>query len=304
MLDLAALGSGAWRQLLVWSCLHPRASWLAAVLLGMACVSPWTLWELQAWWDVQEVLDQQAAQQRDLEQLQKSNAQQRGHMAATPALKASADGVSRLSEGAREQRLQLSAVSLGKPVHVLRTDHGELQHIPVSFVLQGAWTDWLVWVLRWPDVLPSTSLSRLDLKVHPDGTVAAHLSLALPQHLSSAWATSTPTDVAPHLSFAPWIAKELNRPRQPLEGFAREHLRYIGHVAQAGRMLAVVRVVEPGQTAQTQVHTVAVGAYLGQDFGRVEAMDAQELRVRELVRDASGTWQTRSVSLPFMETLP
>jgi hypothetical protein len=270
----------------------------------MACVSPWTLWELQAWWDVQELIDQQAAQQRDLEQTRKSNAQQRGHMAATPVLKASADGVSRLSEGAREQRLQLSAVSLGKPVHVLRTDRGELQHIPVSFVLQGAWTDWLVWISRWPDVLPSTSLSRLDLKVRPDGAVTAQLSLALPQHVDLVGTTSTPPEAAQHLNFAPWMAKELSRPRQPLEGFAREHLRYVGHMAQGEHTLAVVRVVEPGQSAQTQVHTVAVGAYLGQDFGRVEAMDAQELRVRELVRDASGTWQTRLVGLPFMETLP
>lgn len=304
MLDVAALLSGTWRQLLAWSCVNPRASWLAAVLLGMACVSPWTLWELQAWWGVQDALDQQAAQQHDLEQLEKSNADQRTSMAATPVLKPSPDGVNRLSEGAREKRLQLSAVSLGKPVQVLRTDSVELQQLPLSFALQGAWTDWLDWVSRWPDVLPSASLSRLDLQVRPDGTVAAQLSLLLPQHVSSAWATSAHPDAAPHLSFAPWMAKELSRPRQPLEGFAREHLRYIGHIAQAGRMLAVVRVVDPAQTAQTRVHTVAVGAYLGQDFGRVEAMDAQQLRVRELVRDASGTWQTRSVSLPFMETLP
>lgn len=304
MLDVSQLGSGAWRQLLAWTFVNPKASWLAAVLLGAACVSPWTVLTLQTWWDVQEALDQQAAQQHDLDLLEKSNAKQRSSMAVAPVLKVSPDGVTHLSEGVREQRLQLSAVSVGKPVHVLRTDSVELQQLPVSFALQGAWTDWLDWVSRWPDVLPSASLSVLDLKVRPDGAVSAQLSMALPQRLNSALSASPLPQAQQHPSFAPWMAMELSRPRQPLEGFAREHLRYIGHITQAGRMLAVVRVVEPGQTAQTQVHTVAVGAYLGQDFGRVEAMDAQQLRVRELVRDASGTWQTRWVSLPFMETLP
>lgn len=304
MLDASHLWVGAWRQLWAWRCANPRALWLAAVLLGAACVSPWTLLTLQTWGDVQEALGQQAAQQHDLEQLHKNNAQQQGGMAVTPGLNIASDGVTRLSESAREQRLQLSALSVGKSVRVPRTDNVAWQQLPVSFALHGAWTDWLTWVSRWPDALPGASLSLLDLKVRPDGTVAAQLSLTLPQPLSSVLPASTHPHAQQHPSFAPWMAKELNRPRQPLEGFAREHLRYIGHIAQAGRMLAVVRVVEPGQTSQTPLHTVAVGAYLGQDFGRVEAMDAQQLRVRELVRDASGTWQTRSVSLPFMETLP
>jgi len=304
MLDASHLWVGAWRQLWAWRCANPRALWLAAVLLGAACVSPWTLLTLQTWGDVQEALGQQAAQQHDLERLQKNNAQQQGGMAVTPGLNIASDGVTRLSESAREQRLQLSALSVGKSVRVPRTDNVAWQQLPVSFALHGAWTDWLTWVSRWPDALPGASLSLLDLKVRPDGTVAAQLSLTLPQPLSSVLPASTHPHAQQHPSFAPWMALELNRPRQPLEGFAREHLRYIGHIAQAGRMLAVVRVVEPGQTSHTPLHTVAVGEYLGQDFGRVEAMDAQQLRVRELVRDASGTWQTRSVSLPFMETLP
>ncbi len=304
MLEALQLWSGAWRQLWAWHCAHPKASWLAAVCLGAAWVSPWTVLTLQTWGDVQEARDQQAAQQHDLDQLAKNNAQQQDGMAVTPGFNVVPDGVTRLSEGAREQHLQLSALSVGKPVRVLRTNNVAWQQLPVTFALHGAWTDWLAWVSRWPDVLPGASLSVLDLKVRPDGAVSAQLSMALPQRLSATLSASPLPQAQQHPSFAPWMATELNRPRQPLEGFAREHLRYIGHIAQAGRMLAVVRVVEPGQTTQTQVHTVAVGAYLGQDFGRVEAMDAQQLRVRELVRDASGTWQTRSVSLPFMETLP
>ena len=47
------------------------------------------------------------------------------------------------------------------------------------------------------------------------------------------------------------------------------------------------------------VHQVRVGDYLGQDFGRVEAILPTALVLRELARDVSGQWSQRQVRLPL-----
>jgi Tfp pilus assembly protein PilP len=96
----------------------------------------------------------------------------------------------------------------------------------------------------------------------------------------------------------------MNRARQPLESVARELVHYSGHLEQAGRHLALLRVTRPEQAALAEFHTVAVGHYVGHDMGRIEAIEPQQLRLRELVRDANGAWRVRAVLIPFKEGWP
>ena len=328
MPDHMAALAGTWRQVVAWAFAHRQASWAAALLLGVALFMPWGVASLQTWLEVQEQLDQQGVDQRNLAALEATNADLRRTLSAAAALQA-LPGVSRLSEGAHQHGLQITGLTMGKPVRVLRTDSAELQQFPVSFKAQGTWADWSSWVSGWPQQMPSTHLNMLELVARPDGAVDVQVSVAVPQRVAlqaepapsaqpedlasssraaladaTAWAATQQQQAQQHPSFAPWMAQELNRPRQALEAFPREQLRYIGHLTQAGRSLALVRVMDPGQSALSQVHTVSVGAYLGQDFGRVEVVDAAQLQVRELVRDANGAWQTRRVTLPWMETRP
>jgi len=324
---LAAL-AGAWRQVVAWAFAHRKASWAVALLLGVACVMPWGMASLQTWLEVQAQWEQQGIDQRNLAGLEATNADLRRTLSAGAALE-TLPGMGRMTEGAHQQGLHITGLTMGKPVRVLRTDSAELQQLPVSFKAQGTWANWSSWVSGWPQQMPSAQLHMLELVARPDGSVDVQVSVAVPQRVAlqaepasapqpdglapsgeaaladvTAWAATQRQQAQQHPSFAPWMALELKRPRQALEAFPLAHLRYIGHLTQAGRSLALVRVMDPSQSALSQVYTVSVGTYLGQDFGRVEAVDLAQLQVRELVRDANGTWQTRRVSLPWTETRP
>jgi type IV pilus assembly protein PilP len=52
------------------------------------------------------------------------------------------------------------------------------------------------------------------------------------------------------------------------------------------------------------VHRVPVGSYLGQDFGKVLAVEPDQLVVQELALTPTGEWQTREVRLPLQLAVP
>jgi len=97
-----------------------------------------------------------------------------------------------------------------------------------------------------------------------------------------------------------WIAPELQRTRTHLEALPRERLRYVGRISQDGLHQALLRLIEPTSTAlHVPIYRVAVGDYVGQDFGRVQTIGTDQLTLRELVRNAQGVWQPREVTLPL-----
>ncbi len=57
-------------------------------------------------------------------------------------------------------------------------------------------------------------------------------------------------------------------------------------------------------TAMFSVHRVPVGGYLGQDFGKVLAVEPDQLVVQELALTPTGEWQTREVRLPLQLAVP
>jgi type IV pilus assembly protein PilP len=52
------------------------------------------------------------------------------------------------------------------------------------------------------------------------------------------------------------------------------------------------------------VHRVRVGSHLGQDFGKVLAVQSDQLLVQELTLTPTGEWQTREVRLPLKQAAP
>jgi Tfp pilus assembly protein PilP len=318
----------AWRYWVSWADAHRPPSWLAALLLGLMLTLPWLLPAVQDVWAAQDSLAQLSQQQHDLTALEVRNIALTRLVDTESTLPALPDSVAQLTTSAHGQGLQTSDLTVGKPTQLVTAERMNLQQLPVSLRVQGAWADWQQWIARWPEALPGVTLAELELQAQASGEVVAKVSVWLPQRQASKAAqqasaepeahkspsSATAVDAAAwaqvqqqsrqHASFSPWRASELNRPRQPLESVAREQVQYTGHLEQAGRKLALLRVTQPAQSALAEFHAVGVGAYVGHDMGRIEAIDPHQLRLRELVRNANGVWHARAVFIPFKEAWP
>jgi type IV pilus assembly protein PilP len=82
-----------------------------------------------------------------------------------------------------------------------------------------------------------------------------------------------------------------DRPRQPLEMIGLESIKYIGSMRSGGKSGSKLSgmVLIDGK-----VHTVRIGQYLGQDYGRITAINDQEIRLRELIKDGSNEWKEKT----------
>ena len=318
----------AWRYWASWADAHRASSGWFAMILGLVLTLPWVLPAVQDVIAVQASLAQRVKEENDLIVLQERNTELSRLISAEATLPDMPDGVAQFTMSAHAQGLQTSSLSVGKPTTVVMAERSSLQQLPLRVRVQGAWADWQHWIAHWPDALPGVTLTGLELQTQPSGDVLAEMSVWVPQRAASqlqepmgaelntqeqtsrglaldaaAWAKVQQAS-RQHASFAPWRTSELTRPRQPLESVALEQVHYAGHLEQAGRKLALLRVNPSQQTALAEFHTVEVGAYVGHDMGRIEAIEPQQLRLRELVRDANGAWRVRSVLIPFKEGWP
>lgn len=81
------------------------------------------------------------------------------------------------------------------------------------------------------------------------------------------------------------IQPDLARPKQPLEEFPLDALRLVGTLKHPGQSTkAVIR--DPKGT----LYTIQVGARIGQNYGKVVAIQDHALDIRELMQDGSGEW--------------
>lgn len=90
------------------------------------------------------------------------------------------------------------------------------------------------------------------------------------------------------------LKPDLNRPKEPLEAYALEAVKVVGMIEQGKQVQALVR-------AETTVYRVKVGNYMGQNFGLITAITDTEVKLRELVQDASGEWTERISTLQLQE---
>lgn len=90
------------------------------------------------------------------------------------------------------------------------------------------------------------------------------------------------------------LGPELQRQRQPLEAYPLDTIRMVGSLMRQGRRVALVRI-------DNQIHSVQVGQYLGQNYGRITRIADQEIQLREIVQDPAGEWIERPVTLPLQE---
>ncbi|TSE25647.1 Pilus assembly protein, PilP [Tepidimonas sediminis] len=90
------------------------------------------------------------------------------------------------------------------------------------------------------------------------------------------------------------LLAEQQRRREPLEDFPLDTMTMVGLLQRGGQRVALVRV-------NGLLHQVRVGNYMGQNFGRVTAIDDHQITLREIVQDASGEWVERAATLKLQE---
>jgi type IV pilus assembly protein PilP len=91
------------------------------------------------------------------------------------------------------------------------------------------------------------------------------------------------------------LSPDLTRRREALEAFPLDNLKLVGNLRQGSANVALLQ-------ADTAVHQVRVGNYVGQNFGRITQISETEVSVKELVQDAAGDWVERTTALRLQET--
>jgi type IV pilus assembly protein PilP len=92
------------------------------------------------------------------------------------------------------------------------------------------------------------------------------------------------------------LQPNLSRPRQLLESYPLESLKYVGSIAKAKLQYALLLTPDHG------VQQVRLGQYLGQDFGVVTKISETQLDLKEIVQDdLSGDWVERLATLNLQE---
>lgn len=312
----------------LWPRAYQYALFVGAGVLGALLLTPWWLHSWQSWDDASQAKAELVAQQASTQALRAQTAQllqtsSQPHIAFVDP--------SALSHLAQQQGLQFSHVGLDKPQHSPAMAALHMQQLPVHLNVQGSWEGWLNWLSQWPMSAPGVTVSSLELKADPRGGISAQVLAVAPQstaadaafELSSVnlddltsndpfnaqtWTNAQRTHAEQHPSYARLVAPELLRPRDLLETFSRDRLQYVGQIASRGEVEALVKVLPPTgvkkEVPMMSVHRVRVGQHLGQDFGKVLAIEPDHLVVQELALTPSGEWHTREVRLPLHEAVP
>ena len=84
------------------------------------------------------------------------------------------------------------------------------------------------------------------------------------------------------------------RRREALEAFPLDSIRMVGHLSDGRQMTALLQV-------ESMLYQVTAGNYAGQNHGRIVKITEQEVKIRELVQDATGDWVEREAELRLQD---
>lgn len=109
----------------------------------------------------------------------------------------------------------------------------------------------------------------------------------------------SPSRVEPEKKDGGGTKPDFDRPREQLEGFPLEALRYVGIVSKGKGKSRHALILAEGV-----VYPAGVGNYLGQNYGRITAIGDSEITLKEIVQDPSGQttdWVEREATLQLQE---
>lgn len=88
---------------------------------------------------------------------------------------------------------------------------------------------------------------------------------------------------------------DFDRPKEPLEQYPLDSLKMVGTLTRDDQRRGLVR--DPDGI----IHRVVPGNYVGQNHGRIEAIEPGNIQVVEIVRDGQSGWIEREASLALSE---
>lgn len=91
------------------------------------------------------------------------------------------------------------------------------------------------------------------------------------------------------------VRPDLNRPKEALEAYPLDALRMVGTLGRAGALWALIQA--PDQT----ISRVAVGNYLGENYGRVTEIAANSVKLVEIIPNGTGGWMERPAAVEIVE---
>jgi type IV pilus assembly protein PilP len=107
---------------------------------------------------------------------------------------------------------------------------------------------------------------------------------------------SDPFKARKALSKAGALQPNTNRPKEALEAFPLESLKYVGSLSKNKSVYALIR------TPDNTIQQVKTGNYVGPNFGLVTQINESDIVVKEIVQDdLTGDWVERNASINLQE---
>lgn len=139
--------------------------------------------------------------------------------------------------------------------------------------MASAGTDMSKGVEPLPEVLP-----YIPLQYNADGTLS--------DPFKARKATSKSGSLQPNT----------NRPKESLEAYPLESLKYVGSLSKNNAAFALIK------TPDNTVQQVKKGNYLGPNFGLITAINESDIEIKEIVQDdLTGDWVERNASINLQE---
>ena len=154
-----------------------------------------------------------------------------------------------------------------------------------------------------------SSLIALSACIEQDGDLQAWMQQARAEAKSKIKPAEKPEPVEPVNYFAPVHegpnafnaqrmraayqnsnSPDMNRPKELLETFSLENIKYVGYIGSNNNFSAMVE-------ADGHVYNIKLGSHLGQNYGKLVAITPEALKIVEVVEDAYGNWNNRDAEL-------
>ena len=87
-----------------------------------------------------------------------------------------------------------------------------------------------------------------------------------------------------------------NRPKEALEAFPLESLKYVGSMSKKNIIYALIR------TPDNAVQQIKKGNYIGPNYGLVTQINESDIAIKEIIQDdLTGDWVERNASINLQE---
>lgn len=92
------------------------------------------------------------------------------------------------------------------------------------------------------------------------------------------------------------LQPNVNRPKEALESFPLESLKYVGSMSKKNITYALIR------TPDNAIQQIKTGHYIGPNFGLVTQINESDITIKEIIQDdLTGDWVERNASINLQE---